>query len=61
MAYIVTCNGVRYTMPMLLSEAEAYRKMRLGDRKNHRIQGERKYAPENLTHGARQKWEVVEA
>jgi len=59
--YIVTCNGIRYTMLMSLAEAEAYRKMRIGDRKNSRAQGTSRDATDNLTFGAKQKWEVVPA
>ena len=59
--YYVTCNGVRYTMPMTRAQAEAYRKMRIGDRKNPRITGERRDHSDNLTYGSRQSWEVVPA
>jgi hypothetical protein len=61
MKYIVTCNGIRYTMPMSLAEAEKYASMRRGDRKNQRLTGERRDHSDNLTYGSRQRWEVVPA
>jgi hypothetical protein len=59
--YYATCNGVRYTGPLTLAEAQRYVEMRRHDRKNPRLTGERKDHPDNLTFGAKQNWDVVPA
>ena len=49
--YVVTCNGVRYTMPMSYEKAEAYRKLRQEDKKNGR----------DASYGGSQRWAVEPA
>ena len=47
--YVVTCNGIRYSMPLSYEKAEAYRKLRQEDKKP---------GGRDSTYGATQKWEV---
>ena len=57
--YVVTCNGVRYSHPQPKLESERYAALRRGDRKDPRRTGQSRDAIDNLTYGAKQKWEVV--
>ena len=47
--YVVTCNDIRYTMPMSYNDAEAYMQLRQTDTTGR---------GKELSYGGRQRWAI---
>jgi len=60
MAYVATCNGVRFCMPTTLESAQAIVDSNKASRKKKAAKGGNKDSSDNYTHAAKQDWRVVE-